>query len=200
MTIRKIFASLGAVVASVGIASAANLPLLSGPQYSEPSQVLATINTLIQNINSGVGGLLNAQTGAYSSIATTVEQTMLSYTVPASAIASAGQALRVKCWGGTAASANNKTMKLYFGAQNVATPAAGTSNKGWYLEEIVMNRTGTDQGYLGTGLVDTTAVTPIASDATETLASGVLVKCTGTQGAASTNEIIASGMIIEQIK
>ena len=201
MRVNKFFAALAAIFMSGAVAGAANLSLLSGPNYSDPSQVLATVNTLIQNINTGVGGLVNAQTGtATTSVATTTEQTLLSYTLAPGALATAGQSIRAYCWGHTSANTNNKTMKLYFGSTSVTTPAAGTNNLGWWLEIIVMRRTATTQGFLGKGLVNTTAVAPSLSDAAENLANSVLIKCTGTNGNASSNEITASGMIVESIK
>ncbi len=198
--LKRLSAALGAFLFAGAISYAANLPLLSGPQYSEPSQILATVNTLIQNINNGVGGLANAQTGAVSTTATTVETTLQQFSLPAGALATAGQSIRVTCWGGTGADANNKTMKLYFGATHVDTPTAGTNNKGWWLEAIVMRRTATTQGFLGKGVVDTTAVSPSTADAAETLANSILVKCTGTNGTASASDITAQGMIVEYIK
>ncbi len=197
---RKFMTTLVALVFAGGISYGANVPLLSGAQYSEPSQILNTLNVLIQSLNSNIGGLANSQTAPFTGIATTVEQTMYTYTLPASAIANAGQSRRVSCWGGTAASGGTKTMKLYFGAQVVATPAAATSNKGWYLDEIVTTRSAAVQSYLGRGLVDTTAVSPVTTSATETLASGVTIKCTGTQGNASAGDILASGFVVELIK
>jgi hypothetical protein len=49
---KKWLGALTALVFSGAIAYGANIPLLSGPQYSEPSQILATINYLITQINS----------------------------------------------------------------------------------------------------------------------------------------------------
>lgn len=196
--LNKLFSALVALTVTAGLAWGANLPLLSGPQ--DPSQLLATINTLIRNINSGTGGLANAQTAATSTTATTSEVTLQQYTLPANTLATAGQAIRVYCWGTTAANAQNKTMKLYFGSTSIATPTAATNNKGWYLEAIVMRRTATTQGVLAKGLVDTTAVTPANTDAAETLTGNVLVKCTGTNGTASSGDITAQGMITELIK
>jgi hypothetical protein len=50
--LKRILASFGAVVGATAIAVAANISLLSGPQ--DPSQLLATVNGLIQSINSQI--------------------------------------------------------------------------------------------------------------------------------------------------
>ena len=196
--LKRISAALAGLLVTGAVAYAANLPLITGAQ--DPSQLNATINTLIQSINSGVGGLLNAQTAAVATGTGTTEQTLQSYTTPPGIIGAAGQTLRITCWGVTGANANNKTMKLYFGASSIATPTAATNAKGWRLVMNVMNRTATTQGIDSWGLVDTTAVTPANTDGAETLTAGVLIKCTGTDGTSSASDITASGMTVELVK
>ena len=198
---KRLLAVLAAVICSGVIASSANLSLFSNTSgCSEASQLLSCINRVIQSINAGVGGLGNAQTAAVSTTATTAETTLQTYTLPGGSLSAAGQSLRVTCWGGTGANTNNKTMKLYFGATAVSTATAATNNKGWFLDYIVMRRTATTEGFLGRGVVDTTAVSPSTADAAETLASDIVIKCTGTNGTASATDITAQGMIVESIK
>jgi len=196
----KALSVIAAVVVSAAIASSANLSLLTGTSgCNEASQLLSCLNQVIQSINSGVGGLNNAQTAAVAlPSTTTAEQTLQTYTLPSSTLATAGQSLRVTCWGTTGANANNKTMKLYFGGTSIATATAATNAKGWYLDYIVMRRTATTQGFLGRGVVDTTAVSPGVTDAAETLSGAIVIKCTGT--AATASDITANGMIVESIK
>ena len=198
MFLKRTLMVVAAIVASAGIAFSANLPLQTGPV--DPGNLRGVINALIQSINTGVGGLINAQTAAVSTGATTAETTLQTYTLPGGTLSTAGQSVRVTCWGGTGANANNKTMKLYFGASVVTTPTAGTNNKGWTLDYVAMRRTATTQGFDGNGLVDTTAVTPNTADGSETLASNIVIKCTGTNGSASASDITAQGMIVELIK
>lgn len=185
-------------------ASASNLPLYTGPAGTNPTADfpigLGTVNQLVQAINGGVSGLLNAQTAAVATGTGTAEQTLQQYTAPANTLASAGQALRITCWGTTGANGNTKTMKLYFGASVVTTPAAATNAKGWNLTMLVMRRTATTQGVNGNGLVDVTPVTPMTTDGAETLTAGVLIKCTGTDGTSSASDITASGMTVELVK
>ena len=49
---RKILTALGLCLALVTVAFGANLPLFSSPSTNEPSQINATLNQLIQSINS----------------------------------------------------------------------------------------------------------------------------------------------------
>lgn len=198
---KKLLATAAAVLCSGAIAFSANLSLLTGPQPAADLQSI--LNTLIRNINSGVGGLQNAQTGAVSTSATTAETTLQSYTLPANSLANAGQSLRITCWGQTASTSNNKTMKLYFGSTAVSTVAAGSVGQSWWLDMIVMRTAATTQATLQRGFAGTGSVTPVAvvaSAGAETLTSGVLIKCTGTNGTASASDITANGMIVESIK
>jgi hypothetical protein len=92
---KKWLGALTALVMCGGLAYGASIPLLSGPQYSEPSQILATVNFLIQQINTLVtpqtmaswsnprnildnGGMQVAQRG-------TAAQTCGTTTIPSSA-------------------------------------------------------------------------------------------------------------------
>ncbi len=194
-------ALMGLITSGVA-AFGANLSLLSGPQYSEPSQILATVNTLIRNINAGVGGLINAQTAAVATGTGTAEQTLQTYTMPANQLASAGQAVRVRCWGTTGANGNNKTRKLYFGASVITTATEAANAQNWVLELVIMRTGAATQSVSGTGLAGTAGVTPLSyvNQGTDNLAASVVIKCTGTDGTSSASDITANGMLVEQIK
>jgi hypothetical protein len=201
---KKILSLIAAAFFAFGAvpAGAANLALLSGSQYSEPSQILATLNTLIQNINSGVGGLLNAQTAAVATGTGTTEQTLQTYTLPAGFLSAAGQSLRISCWGTTGATANNKTRKLYYGASVITTATEAANAQNWKLDLIVMHTAAAAQSVVGTGLAGTGGVTPISyvNQGTDNDAAAVVIKCTGTDGTSAAADITANGMLIELIK
>ncbi len=204
MRIRRLAAlALMGLLTSGLAAFGANLSLLSGPQYSEPSQILATVNTLIRNINSGVGGLINAQTAAVATGTGTAEQTLQTYTMPANQLASAGQAVRVRCWGTTdSAASQNKTRKLYFGASVISTAVEQPASQNWVLELVVMRTGAATESVSGTGLAGTGGVTPLSyiNQGTDNLAAAVTIKCTGTDGTSGAGQITANGMLVEQIK
>lgn len=194
--------ALTGLLLSGAAAFGANLSLLSGPTYSEPSQILNTINTLIRNINAGVGGLINAQTGAVATGTGTAEQTLQTYTMPAGQLAAAGQSVRVRCWGTTGANGNNKTRKLYFGTSVIATATEAANAQNWVLELVVMRTGAATQSVSGTGLAGTGGVTPLSyiNQGTDSLTAAVVIKCTGTDGTSSASDITANGMLVEQIK
>ena len=189
------------LASAVAPAPAANLPLISGPQ--DPSQIIAALNALVQSINSGVGGLLNAQTAAVATATGTAEQVLQTYTMPPSMLSAAGQSVRVKCWGATGATANNKTRKLYFGASSITTATEAANAQTWVLELFVMRTGAATQAVLGTGIAGTGSITvlPVVNTAgTDDLTAGVVIKCTGTDGTSAAADITAAGMTVELIK
>lgn len=198
---KKLLATVAAVFFSGAIAFSANLSLITTPTPAADLQYF--LNQLIIAINSGVGGLQNAQTGAVSTGATTVESTLQSYTLPGGTLATPGQAVRITCWGATSANSNTKLIKLYFGSTSYATPAQASNGQSWWVQLLVMRTAATTQATYGTGVAGTGSLTPVAvvaSAGAETLASGVLIKCTGTNGTASASDITANGMIVELVK
>lgn len=204
--LKRLLAALGAVAVTAVLAYSASVPLLTGPAGTNPPVEmppgLGTLNQVIQAVNSNVGGLINAQTAAVATGTGTAEQTLQTYSLPASTLTTAGQAVRVTCWGATAANTNNKTVKLYFGSTHVDTPTMATSAETWSVNYIAMRRSATTQGFIGNGAISTGPVplAPSVTDAAETLTGAVTIKCTGTDGTSSAADITANGMIVELIK
>ena len=103
----------------------------------------------------------------------------------------------------TGATANNKTVKLYFGASLVSTGVIAANAQQGYLQLIVMRTAAATQGVFASGVGGTTSVAPIAvtyTAGTDALTAGVVIKCTGQNGTAAANDIIARAMITELIK
>lgn len=182
-------------------AGAANLPLLSGSQYSEPSQVLATVNTVIQNINAGVSGLLSNSLAQFSTAAGTTEQTMFTYTLPPNGLA-IGQSIDVRCWGSTGATANNKTRKLYYGAAVITTATEAANAQPWMLHYVVTRTASATEAFSGDGLAGTGGVTPLntVTQGTDDGTAAVVIKCTGTDGTSAAGDILANGMVVQAIR
>ncbi len=124
------------------------------------------------------------------------EDDLLTYSVPARTIEADNQYIVVKAWGTTAANANNKQVKLYWGAsQLVATGALAANNKDWYIECIINRLSSTVATSVSNGQFNGAI---IAHDSTNfggqdwTLAR--IIKCTGE--ATTTDDIIQTGMSI----
>ncbi len=196
--LRKFLTGLAAVIVISGAALGANLTLLSGPQ--DPSQLLATLNSLIRTINTSVNGRLYANTTAAGN-STTIENTMMSYSLPAGQLAAVGDSVRVVCWGTSTGNSTLKTAKLYFGASVIATTAANPTpvSQKWFLDMLVTRSGAATQNVLGRGTVDTTAVNVYTNSGTDNLAAAVTIKCTGT-APSNRQDITAQQMFVEQIK
>lgn len=200
--LKKLLTGAAAIAFAATVAGAANLTIFSGPQ--DPSQLLATVNTLIQNINFGTAGRLNTQTVA-TGTSTTVEQTLLTYSLPANRIASDGDGVRVVCWGTSATNANLKVGKLYFGNSVVATNTQsalnGTAinNKAWMLRLTVLRSGAATQKVMGESAVDPSPNGLYTNAGTDSFASAIVIKCTGTTATAS-QDLTAQGMYVEQLK
>src|SRR5579862_9858309 len=79
-------------------------------------------------------GLINIQTAAAGTGADTTEDTLYTYTLPANAFSIPGKAVRIRAWGTTGATGNNKTVKLYFGATAFASVTSAANAVPWYFE------------------------------------------------------------------
>lgn len=200
-------AACAALCAGALSLGAANIPLFTGPAGSNPTVDfpigLGTVNQIVQAVNTGTGGLINAQTGSVGTTAVTTEEVLQTYTLPANTLAQAGQSVRVSCFFTTGATANNKTVKLYFGASVISTATyAGNAQVG-RLQAIVTRTAAATQKFNGSGMAGTGSLTPVAevyTAGTDALTAGVVIKCTGTNGTAAANDIVATSMITELIK
>lgn len=187
---------------------ASNIPLISGTTSpsavacSEASQEIACLNNLINQINSGVAGYYAAILAPVAASATSTEQTLASVAVPTGAIASPGQALRLRCSGISAANVSAKTIKLYWGNNVYSSGSFAGSASGWDLEMLVIAATTTNTISTARGTQATTVIAPVAStdfNTVDQINGPVTVKCTGTtDGTAS--EVTLETLYIEQVK
>ena len=196
-----IYAATGLVfMAALAIAGQySQLSFVTGAQ--DPSQLQATLNQVIAQQNSVGGGLIYSNATAVTT-ATTAEETLYTYTLPAGYLSQNGQALRVRCHAQTANTANNKTMTLYFGASTITTGAVANQNAGEFLEYVV-TRTGaatqvlTSEGQTGTGGI--TPLAPVTATPTETLANSIVIKCTATDATAA-GGTLGKSMLVESVR
>ncbi len=196
--LKRIFTGTVALVFAAGLAAASNISLLSGPQ--DPSQLLATVNTLIQSINFGVNGRLTAVVSQAGNT-TTAEQTLSTYTLPANRIAATGDAVKIRCWGNTASNVDLKTIKIYFGTTSFSSASAGgaPNNKAFDAEMLVVRSGAATQQIVGRIGFDLTLNTLQNSAAgADSWAANQTIKCTGT--GAGNGDITVTGMYVEQVK
>ncbi len=198
MKMKGFLAGAAAVLFAAGVAGAANLSLLSGPQ--DPSQLLATINQLVQNINFGVSGRLSAN-GTASGTTTTIESTMMTYSLPANRLAADGDSVRAVCWGTSATNANTKSARLYVGSDYISTSTIsdGPSNRNWRLDLTIMRTGAAAQQVMGNGVIAGLTPTIYITSGALSFASSITIKCAGYTPTAA-QDLTARGMLVEQIK
>lgn len=191
---RLAIALLGLLISTS--AFAANLPLLSGPQYSEPSQILPTVNTVIQNINAGVTGTLGSSTGG-TTTGTSI-QTLGTVTINPNVISVPGQAIKIQCWGtGTATGTN--TLTLQYGTATVIAVAGGATTAGvFYAEATVLLTSSKNEDLIEMGIFNATPATSVHVAATQDNTTALNALCRGTSTTSA--NFTLTGMLVTQLK
>jgi hypothetical protein len=144
-----------------------------------------------------VGGTLST---AITSTATTgtSEETLLSYTLPANTLAVNGRGVRITAWGTTAANANSKTFRIYFGAAAVALQGGTGSGLPWLGSATVLRASATTQVSSGQAVYNGALSRIDAGGPTETLSGTVLIKVTG-QTPTAAGDLTNTGLLVEAI-
>lgn len=143
-------------------------------------------------------GLINTTSATAATAGGTGEQTLATYSLPANALDQVGRRVRVKAAFHCAANGNNKTMKLYFGASVITTPTAATNDKNAFLTLEIVKTGASTQIVWGTGMVDTTAVTPyVNASGADTDTAAIVIKATGTDGSDSAGDIVLDDFYVE---
>jgi hypothetical protein len=125
----------------------------------------------------------------------TGETDLISTTLDAGLLTTAGEYVVIEAWGVTAANANNKTVKLYFGSTEVTgNTALGINNRHWLIRATIVVVSGTTQDAVAFSMLDNNNRVK-HTEPTATLASSITVKVTGTSDTAS-GDVTAEGMRI----
>lgn len=119
------------------------------------------------------------------------EDTLRSYSIPANTMgANFAQGFRIRAFGVTGASGDNKTIKLYFGSTSVSSGVITDNAKNWFFDMTVYRSGANTQVVVCEFQHDTTASAPTVTTATETETAAILVKVTGQDTTASTANMI----------
>jgi hypothetical protein len=142
---------------------------------------------------------IKVNTTAAGTPASTVETDLITVTLPVRTLNWNGQALRVRAWGTTAANANLKTARLYFGTAVLVTTGALAANaKDWVLEALVTRIGDTTQDAIAQGIFNGALVDAKFTAPNQTLTAAVIVKVTGENGTAAANDLVAEGLIVTE--
>lgn len=145
-----------------------------------------------------VGGMLHVDTIAVGTTAVTTEEDLMSYILPANTLLKDGQGVRIRAHFSLGANANNKTLKIYFGATAAIIVGPVASNAKDTILEVEVYRT-------GVGAQDVFTWYRISGSAginnspvrTEDETAAIEIKATGENGVATANDIVCEGMTVE---
>ena len=144
--------------------------------------------------------------GLYTTIATaataggTSEQTLGTYSVPATFWNYTGRRLHLHAAFHYATNANNKTVKCYFGSSSISSGTLTASNKNGVCDLDVVRTGASTQIVSATMLNDTTPITPLVNaSSTETDTAAIVVKVTGTDGSDSAGDIVLDDMVVTAV-
>jgi hypothetical protein len=136
--LKKLIVAFGLALGAIGFGVAATVPNIpSSSQYSEPSQIIGTLNYLIAQLNS----LLPGQVASIPVPFTTATTTIVPVLTYSNVILNVGQAMHVHAWGVNGGSASTNTITIAYGSgpTSLATVVTGTSAKWWvdcYLQNV----------------------------------------------------------------
>lgn len=132
-------------------------------------------------------------------LADLTDDTLFTYTLPASCLDTNNQGIVIEAFGSFAANGNNKTVKLWFGTSLVFSSGVLTNNNVGWNARLMLSRTGAS-AQIGTGFGmagSTPFPVPVPLIGTEVTTGAIVLKVTGaspTTGAA--NDVVGHGMSV----
>lgn len=126
------------------------------------------------------------------------EDTLLSYVLPSNTLFTTGSGVRITAWGTGANNGSTKTLKMYFGAQVIATDSLTASQVDrWRLIANVW-RTGSstqdwESQFVQFGTISQNVLE--GGTATQNENTDLTIRCTGE--ASNDNDIVQEGLLIE---
>lgn len=143
-------------------------------------------------------GLINSQTNNVGTGADTTEDTLHTYNLPANSLSANGKGIRIYGWGTTAANANAKTLKVYFGSLALTIASAVAANPKPWNFELEIRRVGVgSQTYCLTGQFNGAIVATQVGTASQDETTDLTLKTTGTNGTASANDLTEANFTVE---
>lgn len=130
------------------------------------------------------------------------EDNLMSNILPANSLSYNGKTVRVTAFGYTAANANTKTIKVYFGSTTVlSTGAVGFNNAGWTVQMNVIRSNSSNQKVNATLWINGGSVyNGNLFTTSETITSDITIKLTGESvSVPATDDIVQAGMFIETL-
>jgi hypothetical protein len=167
----------------------------------EPSSMLTYFGGGTQSFaDAGVIFRYQSLTGTGNGNDTT-EDTLTTFSLPASSLDVAGRTLQITASGSLANNAHSKTARLYFGSSITSTTGAQTgANVGWQLQLQVQKIASNSQIGFYSPIVGTThGGISLPLTGTETDTSAITIKVTGQTGTAAANDVMLNSLVIEAL-
>jgi hypothetical protein len=160
------------------------------------------LRSLVAGIGSAVytpSGVITASTTQAATIADTNETDLWTYTLPANSLNANLKGVRIHVFGTFGATANNKTIKLYFAGTQIGALTSAGNNVAWEMLGTVL-RTGASSQLAGGAInVDLSSQRAVVTTPAGDTTTGLIIKMTGQNGTAAANDIVFRGAIVEYL-
>lgn len=159
-----------------------------------------------QNAGTGdgffvLGGILGRSITAVGTDADTNQKVLQSIPLPRNTLTVNGQMLRITAWGTTAANGNTKTLRLKIGGTSGPTQAQASgayNSQNWRMEVLIIRTGVASEESAGNIFVGATvASTDVTTGSAISLTADTTIDVTGENGAASANDIVCEGCLVE---
>lgn len=142
-------------------------------------------------------GMLHVNVTPLSSSATNTTQTMMSYSLPANALAANGQGVMITAWGTYGGNAQTKTVALEFGGVNINAGALTQSGSTWVLTGRVHRIGSSSQAVLFDGKAGSVSLTAKGTSDTSTDTGAISIAVKALHASASAADVVQSGLTVE---
>ena len=180
-------------------------------QYQNSGEVKVCVGTpAALSTLANVAATVSANSTSVGNVGASGPDDLITYTLPANALTTAGRGIRVKAWGTTANNANAKTVRLVFGGTTLVTKQLTASVAGtWNIEATILRTGASAQKFYaaaendnGTTVSSTDGATVLriasANTCAETESGTIVIKGQSTVSTAD-NDIVQQALIVEYI-
>jgi hypothetical protein len=146
-----------------------------------------------------LGGQLYSNMTAVGNVAGG-EDDLITYTLPKNTLHNKADVLEITAFGITAANGNNKTIKLILGTTTLfSTGVLAFNNKPWCIRAEITRTDAATQVSIATFNGDFALLTNTATyiAGTEDFTTNLIIKCTGTSGSSTTDDVIQKGLTVK---
>lgn len=131
--------------------------------------------------------------------ANTTETDFATYTFGPSAL-TVGEGFRLHLGLVTAANANTKRVRVYFGATTIFdSTALASNNESWDLSLVLLRTGSAAQAYTSRGQRASSLFAIASGTATEDMSTAKLLRVTGTNGTANANDLTLRTAVLERL-